>query len=111
MMSKKMAAILMVIMMLTGMVLGVPLGKQWMREHTTVTDTYPRMGIVTVVDHDNDLITITDSVGFDWLWEGAEDWYEGDLASMIMDTNGTESITDDIIVDISYSGWLQDFES
>ena len=35
------------------------------------------------------------------------DWCEGDIVSCIMSSNGTETITDDVIVSVTYSGYIQ----
>ena len=68
---------------------------------------YPLSGIVTAVDYRKDYIVIEDFTGNLWIWEGAEDWGVKDIASMIMDDKGTDSITDDEIVKVYYSGWVE----
>jgi hypothetical protein len=67
----------------------------------------PLCGIVIEVNYGENYIAIEDFTGNVWEWEGAEDWQEGDIAAMIMDDNGTESIFDDIILDIQYCGTLE----
>lgn len=66
---------------------------------------YPNSGYIVYTDYENDLILIEDTSGMRWLYEGAEDWMEGDMCSLIMNNNGTENITDDEIVKIHYEGW------
>lgn len=77
---------------------------------------YPKAAIVIQVDsercselklclnHDLDEIMIEDCIGGIWVYQGADDWCEGDVAALIMDNNGTPSIYDDKIVKITYSG-------
>ena len=48
-------------------------------------------------------VYLTDWDGNEWVWEGAEDWDVGDYAAAIMDTNRTDNIYDDIIIDLRYT--------
>jgi hypothetical protein len=66
---------------------------------------YPQGFIVTEVDHEADTITLTTATGYDYIWEGAEDWQEGDQVAAIMNDNGTPSIFDDSIICIKYVGF------
>lgn len=65
------------------------------------SQTYPQ--VFEVVEIDNDLVYLTDWDGNEWVWEGAEDWDVGDYAAAIMDSNGTDNIYDDIIIDLRYT--------
>lgn len=65
---------------------------------------YPQAYIVTEVDYATDMVEITSTTGFVYTFYGTEDWIVGDLCSCIMFDNGTENITDDIIVTCRYSG-------
>lgn len=67
---------------------------------------YPETFIVVAVDQHHDFITLQDFNGFTWNWNGCEDWMIGDIASAIMDSNGTEAIQDDIILELKYSGYI-----
>lgn len=68
---------------------------------------YPTTMAVVDVDYENDEVTAMDFNGYLWSWEGCEDWYEGDVASMMMCDNGTDDyIFDDIIISTKYSGWV-----
>lgn len=73
-------------------------------------DLYPLTGIVTEVEHmeDTDLITMTTANGnqFSWYTDSTDDWYINDLASCIMNSNGTDEVYDDEIVDAHYVGTL-----
>lgn len=68
---------------------------------------YPMSGIVTEVNRQEDRVVVTDSIGNEWEFDGAEDWHTGDIAAMIMEDNGTEEIYDDEIIDVQYDGWVE----
>ena len=76
-------------------------------------DLYPLTGIVTEVEHmeDTDLITMTTANGnqFSWYADAEDCWSINDLASCIMESNGTEIVYDDEIVDAHYAGGLKQF--
>lgn len=59
---------------------------------------YAKTAIVTEVDYENDVVTVVDRNGEEWCFYGCEDWQIDDVCSMLMDTAGTESIYDDIII-------------
>lgn len=74
-------------------------------------DLYPLTGIVTEVqevDKDTDLVTMTCANGnlFSWYVDSTDDWCINDLASCIMNSNGTDEVYDDEIVDAHYVGTL-----
>lgn len=73
-------------------------------------DLYPLTGIVTEVEHmeDTDLITMTTANGnqFFWYADSIDDWFINDLVSCIMNSNGTDEVYDDEIVDAHYVGTL-----
>lgn len=71
------------------------------------TENYLLCGIVESINHEENYITIVDNSGNAWEWEGVEDWQENDIAVMMMNNNGTEKITDDIIMNIKYTGWVK----
>ena len=68
------------------------------------TENYPLTTIVTEINPEIDVVSITDNNGFVWQFYGVEDWEEGDVCSVIMNDNGTETIFDDIIVTTRYGG-------
>lgn len=77
-------------------------------------DLYPLTGIVTEVhevDKDSDLVTMTTANGnqFSWYADAEDCWSINDLASCIMESNGTEIVYDDEIVDAHYAGGLKQF--
>lgn len=67
---------------------------------------YPMSTIVTKCDYDADVVTVTDFNGNDWEFEGVEDWMEGDICALLMDTMGTDIIYDDKIISVRYCGWV-----
>lgn len=74
-------------------------------------DLYPLTGIVTEVqevDKDTDLVTMACANGnqFSWYTDSTDDWFINDLASCIMNSNGTDEVYDDEIVDAHYTGTL-----
>ena len=66
---------------------------------------YPLTTVVTETGTKE--IVVTDFNGNDWIYETDDEWEIGDYCSMIMSDNGTESIYDDIIVNVRYNGYLQ----
>ena len=63
---------------------------------------YPETG--KVVEICNDTVTVETSTGNLFEFYGSEDWFVGDIVSMIMDSCGTTEITDDVIIAVKYSG-------
>jgi hypothetical protein len=69
--------------------------------HTQASVEYAQ--VLEVVEIKDDLVYMIDWNGNEWIWEGAEDWNVGDFAAATMNTNGTEIIYDDIIVNLKYT--------
>jgi hypothetical protein len=69
--------------------------------HTQASVEYAQ--VLEVVEIKDDLVYMIDWNGNEWIWEGAEDWNIGDFAAATMNTNGTEIIYDDIIVNLRYT--------
>lgn len=67
-------------------------------------ELYPRTMTVTELSTEANKVILTDYVGYTWSFYGIEDWQIGDICSCIMDTKGTENITDDIIISTRYNG-------
>lgn len=63
---------------------------------------YPATMIVT--DVSGDLVTMETATGFVYQMH-ADDYEKGDLVSLVMFSNGTTDITDDIILAARYSGF------
>ena len=66
---------------------------------------YPATMIVT--DVSGDLVTMETATGFIYQMH-ADDYEKGDLVSLVMFSNGTTDITDDIILTARYSGFYME---
>lgn len=62
---------------------------------------------MTVIEIENDIVTIEDPNGFTYQFDGAEDWMIGDICSCLMDSKGTKTIFDDEIINARYSGYVE----
>ena len=74
---------------------------------TQLVDTthyYPATMYVADIVEEEDLVVLQDSEGFQWEFYGVEDWFVGDLASVLMYDNGTTEIYDDQIMKVRYAG-------
>jgi len=68
---------------------------------------YARTAVVTGLNQETDIVSVTDGAGIGWGFYGIEDWDVGDVVSMLMDNNGTpENIFDDEIIKATYAGIL-----
>lgn len=67
-------------------------------------DVYSMTAIVSNLDYENDIVTISDFNGRLYCFYGCEDWQIDDIASVVMLKKGTETILDDEIIDVKYSG-------
>lgn len=73
--------------------------------------TYPQTAVITEIDESTETITVTCSNGNRFSFRSApEDWFPGDLVSMTMHDNGTETVEDDRILQIRYSGTSEMFQ-
>lgn len=61
---------------------------------------YPLTTTITKIK--NDTVTVEDSNGNLWSFNGAEDWEVGDGCALIMDDNSTSEIVDDVIISAKY---------
>lgn len=66
---------------------------------------YPLSTVVTEIN--NDIVTVEDSNGNLWSFNGAEDWEINDSCALIMDDNNTKDIRDDVIVSTRYQGRME----
>lgn len=71
-------------------------------------ELYPNVGWVCKLDHEHDIFILEDFGGNLYVYEGIEDWFLDDIAAMLMDDNGTESIYDDVIVELRYAGYMEE---
>lgn len=58
----------------------------------------------TVTEIENDTVTVEDTNGNLWSFDGAEDWEINDTCALIMDDNSTKDIRDDTIISTRYQG-------
>lgn len=65
---------------------------------------YPLTALVVETDEAADTVSVEDYAGNLWSFEGAEDWFVGDFASLLMNDMGTPLIFDDEIVSVRYAG-------
>jgi hypothetical protein len=93
----KKAIMIMVIMIIVSVTIG------------TYAEQYPTTMIVNELDYNENIVICIDFNGNEWAFEEIEDWCIGDIASMIMDDMGTESIYDDTIIMVRYSGYMEGF--
>ena len=71
---------------------------------TTITC---RVGIAIEINEKTDILVIEDACGLTWEYEGVEDIVEGDVVVMMMyDNNTPETIFDDVILTVEYSGFV-----
>lgn len=68
-------------------------------------ELYPETARVIEVNYEEDTVTVETFNGFTFIFEGCEDYTEGDGVALIMEDNGTEKVYDDEIVMAQYCGW------
>lgn len=103
---KKNGSKTLVILILAGfafIALGITIGTS-IQKSSMENWLYPNMAYVIEIDHKTDTLTAKDSIGHLWVVEGVEDYMEGDLVSIIMDSKGTDLIYDDEVVKMHYCG-------
>lgn len=61
----------------------------------------------TVMEINNDTVTVEDSNGNLWSFNGAEDWEINDSYALIMNDNNTKDICDDVIISTRYQGRME----
>ena len=78
----------------------------------TQNNFHSRVAMITEIDEENNLITVTCGNGnvFSFYDADNEDWICGDLCSLIMYDNFTDSVCDDVIVSARYGGFVRLFE-
>lgn len=67
---------------------------------------YPETAVVREVDYTTDTVTVECFNGNLFSFSECDDWAEGDICSMLMNDNGTPTVTDDEIVSVKYSGYM-----
>lgn len=61
----------------------------------------------TVTEINNNTVTVEDSNGNLWSFNGAEDWEVNDSCALIMNDNNTKDIRDDVIISTRYQGRME----
>lgn len=74
---------------------------------TTYSHLYGKTTIVTQIDYTNDIVYCDDFNGFTWSFFGTEDWNIDDIATFVMYDNNTADIHDDIIIKVTYNGYIE----
>lgn len=67
---------------------------------TTITNIYTIQGKITSLDDIANIVTVTDTTGEMWQFKGIKGYELAEKVTMTMNDNGTNNITDDIIVSI-----------
>lgn len=70
-----------------------------------ISHLYPLTTTVTEIN--NDIVTVEDSNGNLWSFNGVEDWQVGDGCALIMHDNSTSEIMDDTIISTQYQGRME----
>ena len=74
---------------------------------TVQTSVYPLTTKVVMVDYPTDVVWCEDFNGNIWEFYGCEDWCVNDIASLLINDNGTENIYDDEIMSAKYNGTFE----
>ena len=70
-------------------------------------DIHVRAGIIVEINEEEDYCVVEDACGLIWKFYEVEDFTVGDVVIMTMwDANTPETILDDEIVDVVYSGYI-----
>lgn len=78
--------------------------------YNAIEDIYPETAIIQEVNYNTDVVTVQTLNGNTFQFEGIEDYQAGDIVSMIMDSKKTPEVTDDIILSVKYSGYIQQIQ-
>lgn len=76
-------------------------------QHNTqinIDNIYPQYSVVVSIDKERDIVTV-ECNDTKYEMRGVEDWEEGDKCSLLMDTNGTDVVSDDTIIKAEYDGY------
>lgn len=98
---KLLMVILTVTLSISALFIGRAVQKATYNQHT-----YPLSTVVEYVNGNE--ITTKDFNGNLWTFiDNSEDWYKGDICSLIMHDNYTDIIYDDTIIKAQYSGFVK----
>lgn len=68
---------------------------------------YAETAIVREIDYATDTVTVECGNGNLLCFSECDDWAEGDICSMLMDSKGTPEVADDEILSVKYSGYVR----
>lgn len=71
-----------------------------------INNLYALYTIVSDINYNDDIVCCTDFNNNIWSFYGVEDWVINDICSLTMYDNNTEIIYDDIILNTTYSGYI-----
>lgn len=74
------------------------------------SSVYPLTTKVVMIDYPTDVVWCKDFNGNVWEFYGCEDWAIGDIASLLMNDNGTAIIYDDTIMSARYQGTFEGWQ-
>lgn len=75
-------------------------------------EIYPQTAVVIDTNLATDTVTVETFSGLTYEFYGVEDWLYGDICSLIMSDSGTpDSVLDDEILKIRYSGYVENYIS
>ncbi len=78
---------------------------------TASNTIYPTTAVITDINEQNDIVTMSTASGLVYQFEGIEDYYTGDLVACLMFDNGTpDNVRDDIILSHRYTGTTKLFD-
>ena len=105
----KAAALVAAVVLFTILFGGVLYGA--LAEEDVVEGYYPLTAVVVDLDYNEDVLVLEDGAELVWEFEGIEDFEIGDIVSLLMwDNNTPDSIYDDVILLVYYSGFSIDRE-
>ena len=105
----KAAALVAAVVLFTVLFGGVLYGA--LAEEDVVEGYYPLTAVVVDLDYNEDILVLEDGAELVWEFEGIEDFEIGDIVSLLMwDNNTPDSIYDDVILLVYYSGFSIDRE-
>lgn len=72
---------------------------------TANINLYPRAMEIVEIDTKANEVVCVDALGHEWGFYGSDNLSEGDLVICMIDTKGTDTFSDDEIVDVWWSGY------
>ncbi|MBO5969929.1 MAG: hypothetical protein J6S14_15685 [Clostridia bacterium] len=77
---------------------------------TKPKNIYPETAIVIATEESYGWLSLMTANGNVFAYEtDVEDWQTGDICSLIMDSKGTETVKDDELIKIRYSGRIENY--